>query len=461
MENERRLEYSSSVEERYNPSKMTRENWEVVCLRGSLTYYPVLLYRNGPANDIPLEEMDPSSPDWETGVLKNFYRIERRFDQNPDRAIPSGYIQAKRRYLRDLSRDIRRNKRYYVIPRLVKRLDDMQDRGLPVKAQVLLMNDLVALYLMVCDSNRFLVGTYDGVYWKDTNWPDEEMSARDIALKANSLASTYLRPMEQIGKDDLDLVPDEPLPLGEVGSMPVRIPKPAREIDELLEDAYYNQRYIIPPEGAEVRFRNAGDLRRVIIKQIGPYIAGRVVTDKGDELIELDPRDGMVTDSRLGPHNREVVESLGGVLAEVYHDMVTAIELPVNRQKVLGSRHTMSGPEGEVEMNDEVQVTYIPRIVRVGEDSIRLPYERSGRPVRPHRVSGHKRRANMTEKHRQALLEFERQYGIKILENLPTGYTFVRPFISPTGFEGNFANLPVFIKRRIQTQIEQELQEKN
>jgi len=318
-----------------------------------------------------------------------------------------------------------------------------------------MVSNIRTVYLLLCEPSRFLVGVGEGLRWKNVNWPEEGINHQEFYDRTSSLASVYLPLLET--DIDSDLIPDNPIQTHDNTLQNLNVPKPSRSIEELLEDAYYHQRYIVPPEGAEVRFRNAGDIESMILRQGQDNITARFLTSKGDETVSLSldgaehlPMRIMSGEEAL----KNVHGNLENIVAEVYHDIVTAKELPKNRFKRLGDTSVDEVSEQE----DTPQVIYIPRVFRLGQEAeVRLPFDSATREVAPHRVSGHIRKGNMTEKHRLALLEFEEQNGISILKHIPDGYTFVRPFTVPVGSDMRLTELPVFIKRRIETQLQQDI----
>lgn len=261
--------------------------------------------------------------------------------------------------------------------------------------------------------------------------------------------------MKYIGRRELAVVPENPAHPHNLEN--IKIPKPARSLESLLENTYYHQRYIVPPEGAEVRFKKAGDLEKMFVIQTGHDVFAKAITTKGEALvwIDVDNASWFSPDTVTQSVQSSQESPWANILGEVYHDLVTAVELPHTRYKTLGRKRSREG--GEDLGLKRPQIIYIPRVIRVGEKpKVRLPYEGPLRPITPHKVQGHRRRANLSERHRLTLMKFEAEYGISILKNLPAGFTFVRPYVVPQ--EADIQELPTFIKRRIETRLAQELQ---
>lgn len=196
----------------------------------------------------------------------------------------------------------------------------------------------------------------------------------------------------------------------------------------------------------------------MVVVQTDRVLFAKAVTAYGEAFLQLNLDDAtwFSPDTNIRKHEETPKESHWiNILALVYHDMVTAIELPQNRFKTLKKSGNKSG--GVVEFRENLQVIYIPRVIRVGDSPESRPkYDGPPIPATPHHVSGHRRKGNLTEKHRQELMDFERSHGVSILKFLPGGFTFVRPHFVPS--DANLEKLPIFIKKRIQTKLQEELQ---
>lgn len=376
-------------------------------------------------------------------ILSEMYDLDRR---TYDGLIRSGFSNAAIRssvnqranYYKNLAREIREKRRYYLFTNLSSVALD-GTKNAPEFCQDMLLNDIATLHLMVSSPDRLLVGIKDGIYWKRIEWPRREGFTTPLLYTSAFFCGT----LPLIGENELITVPEKPLTHDD--GRELTLPKPSETIEDLLEKAYYGQRFIIPLQGAEVRFRKAGDLEKMIIIQSGDYISARVITTRGDTFVSLNINTGSETSHISG--------LFGAILAEVYRDMVTAIELPMNRFKTLKHLKT----DVTTELREKPQVIYIPRIVRVKErEEIRPRYEGPSRPVTPHPVTGHRRKANMTEEQRQEIIKFERMYQLEVFKFLPLGFTFVKPHFVPA--DADIASIPVFIKRRIQTRLQEQLQ---
>lgn len=436
-------------------SNLTREEWERLVV-GYMTRAMAIIAQNSSFGGPAPESVIPSRQGREYEIMRDFFKIEQKL------IVPSGtnifgYEEQKTRYLKVIAGDIKRKNQYYVLTKVFDTVGDPAEPDFSGEVQFMryvLKMDALALYLLVCEPKRFLVGVKNGVHWKRTFWPSMEWN------RFLSIATTFLANLKHVGKKEADIYPERFVSPNDLQK--VNIPKPARSKEDLIEEAFYNQRYILPPEGAEVRLRRGGDIQKVLVVQSGNYLIAKPVLPYGESLLFLDVANAAgFSLPTIMTSNIEEIESRNSpwldILAEIYHDLLIAVEKKRQRRKTSVSKEK-EDEELEIELGGRLGIVYIPRVVHIGQPLIkeRPPYEGPPRPTTPHRVVGHKRKANMTEKHRQELIRFEQRHGIKILENLPVGYTFVRPFIVPVN--ANLAGLPVFIKRRIETRLAEELQ---
>lgn len=234
------------------------------------------------------------------------------------------------------------------------------------------------LYYLLCEEDKIMAGSRGGLYWKKVffdNHPEEDKST-----VWSSIISQMKGFYNYIGRAEVELVPERFLLMEDFEKL--NLPVPARSIEELLEDAYYNQRYAISSEGAEVHIQRAGDLEIMIVKIRGDELTAKAITTLGEVLIALNI-------DRAEPITPEIVAKqeprLVHILAEVYHDLVVAVEVPsLPRRK----RKTPQLRPIEERGLTERTFIYIPRKIRVGgeekEFPARIPYQGERRPPRPH-----------------------------------------------------------------------------
>lgn len=319
-----------------------------------------------------------------------------------------------------------------------------------------------AVRWLVGTEERHLVGTRRG----QALWIPYALS-RDATMETVLNLFPVDSAMRYLDRSDLNILPKPgkwivPRPLG------VSLPTDGdgatwAAINDLFEDAYYNQHYLMHPEGSLVRVTNIPGLDSVVLKAkrgiydrnyldfLGIFLyedGQRAVVAMNGELA-VSPTDNGDKIIRVGTSGTRLAHLL--IIAQIYHDLVTKIEL--------GSSPKVRSGEGVSTASDspkaplKLEWTLIPRISHRKTLEPRLPIPNS-RSMQPHRVSGHRRKANMTDRQRDAIRDLEQETGIEILKWIPEGYTFVRPHISPVGDSQAIQSLPRFIRRRIQSDIE-------
>ena len=366
------------------------------------------------------------------------------------------YYVKSRALLRTHAEEIKRSGRFGVFSSMADILVRERQRLGELSYKVLL-NDLVSLYLAVCQE-RFFVGIREGrPLFKRVDLPDPAAWPDGYIF---NVGSAFLGNTQLVGRQELEIVPSRVVLPEELSG--VVLPEPSRKVGDLLEEAFYRPRYIVPPEGAEVRFQRAGDLERAVVfcsrgKVIGKLVAGGV---ESFVWIDLDTAKGFssvdaIFDIRV---MQEGKSRWVNIFAEVYHDLVTAVESPGSKRK-RGGMASFSKASELVVSEGGPSVIYIPRVIRKGEaPRSRLPYEGPPRPITPHRVVGHLRQRAMTEEHRGILRLWQEARGLDILSMVPEGHTFVRPYTVPADDPEAFRKLPQFIKRRIETRLKDDFE---
>ncbi len=319
-----------------------------------------------------------------------------------------------------------------------------------------------AVHLLVGNEMQYLVGLrHSQPAWKKLA---SQLTSYDLP-KANDIGPDLI----YIGAEDVDILPDvrawamnediESLNLPEIENV-------WKEVADILEDAYYNQQYLPHPDGSLVRVLGIAGIESVVVKAkrsisdpnyldfMGVYNLGdkkwpvifsgtRAMERPGDESYMSNPGSPFIQKNFLS-----------WLLARIYHDLVTAKDVdPGVVRKVSQKGGLPKSPEGL----EGLSWIYIPRKRKKETLEIRRPSS-SPRSMTPHRVRGHKRKANMTEQQRQAIQELERETGLDILKWVPDGYTFVRPHVAPKDGSESLDKLPRFIRTRIQDDIKQLLE---
>lgn len=234
------------------------------------------------------------------------------------------------------------------------------------------------------------------------------------------------------------------------------------DVRRKLEDAYYNQHYVMDEGGAYVKICGCPYLESMNLK----VRSGIKDPNYFDFLARFNFTDGSylhVMDSHVAqgesPHldrlglaqEHRVPAFLNYLIAQIYHDLVTATELGFSQPRYI----TESRTDDRRENSSEISWIYIPRLIRGRpQESVRR-WADTQRSAEPHRVRGYKRKGKITDRHRLELQSFEQETGLKVLEWLPDGYTFVRPHVSPSTDYESMAKLPHFIRVRMQKEIQE------
>lgn len=389
-------------------------------------------------------------------MIQDMYSLERRLDDTPSGELPTDYTRRRNILFGQMAKDIKAKRQYGVLSQMIEAVGNTD---IPTSLKALFYTDITTLYLMVCEPPRFLVGTKGGDYWKEI---DTSLGGQGIqSANLQDFALPYMTHMHLIGRRELVTVPKNVMFLDSIKN--VTLPFPSSTVGDSLEDAYYRQRYIVPPEGAQIRFRNSGDLESLVLVQSGDNLLSKVATKRGEGFvwISLEEAKDLAPDSH--PGLQDPVSPKGSwsrIVADSYRDLVTATEVSVTAHRRVKTATPNTGPHEYqiVDPGDEPQMIYIPRIVKLGQpNEPRLPYDGEPRPIKPHKVSGYRRKGQMTEKHEEDLRIWTEQTGIRV-PNIPDGFTWVRPYITPKGIELAFKDLPQFIKRRIEEQLAQQVE---
>jgi hypothetical protein len=234
------------------------------------------------------------------------------------------------------------------------------------------------------------------------------------------------------------------------------------KIANLLEDAYYNQQFLTHPAGSLVRVAGIHGVDEAIIKAkrgvsdpnyldfLGVFtVHGKkyICTLCGEDAMKR-PDDNNFVNANMAHSD---VLFFRWLLSLLYHDLVTAKDVMPGRERRLDNKAKAAAKLPE-KIAEDLRWIYIPRKRKKETLEIRRPAV-NPRSMSPHRVSGHKRRANMTDRQREAVRALEQESGIEILRWIPEGYTFVRPHIVPADGSASIMQLPRFIRTRIQEDI--------
>jgi len=185
-------------------------------------------------------------------------------------------------------------------------------------------------------------------------------------------------------------------------------------------------------------------------------VMARIQLEGGETFVLLDLDSGASYSPEVVFNRKSSDPVLAQLLAEVYHDLVTAVTVRGHRTRRLSTESiTPQPPEG-----DEPSWIYIPRKIRIDDRDRNEPVRSeiaTKRPPKPHPVIGYRRKGNMTDKQRDAVKAFEETYGVDVMSFVQPGETFVLPHVSPKEFRDQFDNLPLFIKIRFAGRLQQSI----
>lgn len=445
----------------YDANNLDSASWEAMVIRDSVTTLrPVLARMNGAGHSLVSSGMEERGAD----IFSLMYELEQPLARSTERGVPVSYFGSKLNFYHEAANYIKQRRRFNEFTTMQRSIDTFRDnlraelRGMPgADARVwglptaILQIGLTTLYLMCCEPNRFLVGTKNGLHWKKIKLGIDSINP-DPPLHYYGLK--YLNNLPVVGQRELPVVPEAMIHINNMDK--VTLPKPARSVEDLLEDTFFHRRYNVPPEGADVRFMKAGDIAKMSVLQSDGFVMGRVMTVYGDKLVRIDLETGTYDDFTAGITEDPNQAVWGNIVAETYHDLVTADVISTTHHRPLRSSMLSVLPDisSDISFSDSPQVIYIPRTVRtrLQTEEPREIYH-GMRHVKPHFVTDYLRRGNMSDKQKQELLKLEQQWGIQFIKNVPEGHTWVRPHVTPKGAERFIKSLPIFVKRRIETQL--------
>lgn len=389
---------------------------------------------------------------WMESLLKLFLSLPRDPSQH-------------RKFVVEIVEKIREKRAYHFFLDALKAIEKRFNLPFPLYLEDLkeakptlasfLLTELLLLWTLLEKEGRFLVCVRDGYQRKRFQLPENPDDKMTFLLQVGQQILTFL---PFITPEHLDLIPEKFGPIHNVDRESIRIPVLLNQsIPEILEDAYFHQRYVLHPAGAAVQLKNAYDIKGMLVKVVEGKVIARISTARGETIAMIDLETGQGIDFMMAHEGplAEVKNALALFVASVYHDLVVGIETPARRKRkytVDQQRMAMAFPE------EEPTFIYIPQKIRVGgeirEVSSRVPMA-FRRPPRIHPVRGYLKKGWLSEHHRRELMQFEQATGLKLLERIPPGKTFIRPHFSPRCDEevGVIARYPLFIKKRVEAEM--------
>ena len=439
--------YDSKVEK-----EKTNRSWHDEIVRINCHVSHEIDTNQGRVGMLPPDFIANRSPEYE--LLRRLWKLETvipapnnasGFDP---RAVDRYRIQ-KSQVFKTIANQMDRSRQYRL---LLRAMNVLQKRRLDLPTTSHLIADISALYTILGERG-FVVGVKDVPHKKRIDLPEPR------SLWAIRYCNVYMAVAELIGEKELPVVPIKPLHPEEIGKL--KKPASKESIDDILKRAYYGQKYLVPLGGAEIFVKNSGDVEKLFLLQSGTKVFARLFFNKGEALVWIDTEDAdwfssldMTERAMSGVSSKEPRSVWAEFVAEVYHDLVTAVELPVERQKAL-----TYGSQKEIKRGLKNRPTiYIPRVVKVGNKQSELArpeYQGPKRSAVPHDVPAHPRKRPMTERHRQVLLAWFAERDIP-MPHIAEGYTYVRPHVSPSATPEEVRSLPKFIRRRMSERFEEQ-----
>ncbi|HSW81735.1 MAG TPA: hypothetical protein VLG40_05065 [Candidatus Saccharimonas sp.] len=312
------------------------------------------------------------------------------------------------------------------------------------------------IFACLGDESHMLVGVRDNtLVFKEI----PVVGPQELAVYLEHLPFLTYGAMEYVGADDTWLVPD--FRKGNLRRFAELVSEDAMNAcADLIEKAFYGQRYIVNPHGVEVKIFDHPIITSVSLKVRAAQQQGALV----DILALVGTTEGqvftIVTEDRLieghgkgpGP-TMSMGDEITLVVCQVYHDLVTAIAVP--SPKTARQARTGTGIPKMPLAGTKYRYTVLPRRLRSGKPaSVRT---KIANPVitEPRRVSGYPKRGRMTQRHRQALEAFEKEYGVHILRFLnPEEETYIRPHFSPAVNAAEIQTLPRFARHQMECAVQ-------
>ncbi|MDP3973864.1 MAG: hypothetical protein Q8P92_03445 [Candidatus Daviesbacteria bacterium] len=380
-------------------------------------------------------------------VMSQYSPVDRLFGDNDQEYFINRYVHE----VVGSSDYIKKRRAYPLLSSLSKRVEELTRRSQNQLVITVYNRALEALYSQVCTPDRVLVSVDKRPLWRLVNL--RQVTNEEFDTQWSEIITQIPRRLHELTPSMLPVIPDYFLTKDDLRNL--SIPHPLTPVEDSLEEAYYRKHFIVPPEGAQVFLRNGGDLEGFVLMEKDNNIWAKAQTTKGEYIIRLNLDDATIERQELEGQGRLIPEKMNDLtrmLALVYRDLVVSEDVLSQRR----SKTLRTSEETKEQEPKKYEWVYIPRKRRIKPliRSTDKDNDQHHRSPRPHKVSGFKRKGDITAKHEIEIRDFEKETGIAILKNLPEGYTFVRPHVRPkNSLESELAKLPKFIKRKIEEDI--------
>jgi len=213
---------------------------------------------------------------------------------------------------------------YQFLARVLRAANNKELEYDPIPFEIIL-TDFCLVLARFSKNGELLVGLRNGVpVWKGVKIEESPYEGQFLAFYEGIIPI-----IDCIGEKELDLIPENPM--SGVSALKIAFPMITKTTDRILEDAYFNQRFSIHPDGAMITFEDARDVREMKITVINGMFISRMMTGHGEDTFCLDLNYG-------GQEHLLVLDAekyLSRLLAQTYHDLVTAIDVEVEPRGVI------------------------------------------------------------------------------------------------------------------------------
>lgn len=420
----------------------------------------ISILRSG--NDIglqPLERFNDRAPG---NTLSKLHNVNARLvnkDMDFDGPAEQALRAEKTELLMRISLGMRRNQDYRPISDMMNIICGASVN--PSKGQIdtisMLNIDVRTLLLLAGNESSILIGTRDRM----PTWQ---------RFKAPPLYEGYPAPLyhmttpgifflQDIGENVKPAFPSKAVYPSDLEKL--TFPEPNKTVEELLEEIFYKQRYIMNEGGVDLELKDAGDALGMVLVESRGLLFAKTRTPYGELFtgLFLDSALGMSGEmgneyaiARRSPHELFTDSRLAALVASQYRDLVCGREIAGSRRRTpsnLGrSESHASEPEGPPQAS-------AVRTVKENGGTSREPlkqYEGPPRPVKPHQVAGHVKRAGrkgISDRQKEAVRDFVKTTGLRV-PRPKDRQTIVLPYYVPAESGKVIKDMPTFMRAKLQ-----------
>ena len=144
---------------------------------------------------------------------------------------------------------------YQFLARVLRAANNKELEYDPIPFEIIL-TDFCLVLARFSKNGELLVGLRNGVpVWKGVKIEESPYEGQFLAFYEGIIPI-----IDCIGEKELDLIPENPM--SGVSALKIAFPMITKTTDRILEDAYFNQRFSIHPDGAMITFEDAGMFER-------------------------------------------------------------------------------------------------------------------------------------------------------------------------------------------------------